>query len=268
MKLNETIEFLNDITANFVPEVAVILGSGLNSFVDDLSGISVKYEDIPHFATSSVKGHQGQLLFCKINGKKVVIMQGRFHFYEGNTLEVCTYPIKVFKKLGVKTLILTNAAGAINKEYSVGDIVLINDHINFLGTNPLIGKNDDSLGVRFPDMGDVYNEELREMVRKIAKEQGVLIQEGVYIATTGPSYETKAEVKAFSTLGADVVGMSTVPEAIVANYLKMKTIAFSLVTNKAAGIGTQALSHEEVIEIGRTSGLRLAKLIKEIIKQI
>jgi len=268
MKLNETVEFLKNITADFNPEIAVVLGSGLNSFVEDLSGICVKYEEIPHFVNSSVKGHEGQLLFSEINGKKTVVMQGRFHFYEGNTLEVCTFPIKVFKKLGVKTLILTNAAGAINKEYNVGDIVLIEDHINFLGTNPLIGKNDDTLGERFPDMGNVYNAELRKLALEVAQSIQIDVKKGVYLATTGPSYETKAEVRAFSVLGADVVGMSTVPEAIVSNYLKINTLAFSLVTNKAAGVGKAALSHDEVIQIGKTSGLKLAKLIKKIIEKL
>lgn len=267
-QLNETVDFLNSISDGFRPEIGIVLGSGLGEFTKNLKGISVQYSKIPHFGFSSVQGHKGELLFSKIHDKNCAIMQGRFHFYEGNSLALCTYPIKVLKKLGVKTLFITNAAGAINQSFNVGDIMMFEDHINFLGTNPLIGKNDDSLGPRFPDMSEVYSLKLQKLALKTAKTQNLDLKKGVYIATTGPSYETKAEIRAFRTLGADVVGMSSVPEAIVASYLKMEVIAFSLVTNFASGVSNQVLSHKEVLETGKTSGLKLCNLIKEMIKTL
>jgi len=264
-KIKETLDYLNSRIDNFKPEIAIILGSGLSVFCDNLKGTSIKYSQIPHFKHSSVKGHRGELLYCNVEGKNCVIMQGRMHFYEGNSLQDCTYPIKVFKAAGTKTLFITNAAGAVNKKLDVGGIVLIKDHINFMGSNPLIGKNDDSLGERFPDMSNVYTEKLREMAKKCAKELKIDLKEGVYLAVSGPSYETAAEIRAYSLLGADVVGMSSVPEAIVSNYLKMNTIAFSLVTNFATGVSDNKLSHAEVLETGKTSGVKLSNLIKKII---
>ena len=195
-------------------------------------------------------------------------MQGRFHYYEGNSLEVTTYPIKIFKKLGAKTLFITNAAGATHKELNVGDIMLINDHINFMGTNPLIGKNDETLGERFPDMSNCYTKDLQILAKTCAQELNINLKEGVYLATTGPSYETKAEIKAFNLLGADVVGMSSVPEAIVSNYLKMNTVGFSTITNHATGVSENKLSHQEVIEVGKVASEKLSKLIKLIISRL
>ncbi len=267
-KIKETLDYINSKTNGFKPEIAVILGSGLGSFCDNLKGCNIPYDDIPHFASSNVKGHKGELLFCKINNKDCVIMQGRFHFYEGHSMQEATYPIKIFKQLGVKNLIITNAAGGVNKNFNVGDIVLILDHINFMGTNPLIGKNDDSLGERFPDMSNCYDKELINLAKKCAKNLNMDLKEGVYLATTGPSYETAAEIRAYRVLGADVVGMSSVPEAIVANWLKIKTTTLSLVTNFATGVSDTKLSHQEVIETGKTQGQKLSGLIKEIIKNI
>ena len=267
-KIKETLDYINSKTNNLKPDVAIILGSGLGCFCDDLDGIKIKYNEIPHFGESSVVGHKGELLFCEIEGKNAVIMQGRFHFYEGNSLAVATYPIKIFKKLGVKTLFITNAAGATHKGLEVGDIMLICDHINFMGTNPLIGKNDDSLGERFPDMSNCYTKSLQELAKNCAQELNIDLKEGVYLATTGPSYETAAEVRAFRLLGADVVGMSSVPEAIVSNYLKMDTVAFSSVTNHATGVSDKKLAHSEVVEIGKTTSLKLSALIKSMIKKL
>lgn len=267
-KIKETLDYINSKTNNLNLDVAIILGSGLGCFCDDLNGIRIKYSDIPHFGSSDVKGHKGELLFCEIEGKSCVIMQGRFHFYEGNSLQVATYPIKIFKKLGVKTLFITNAAGATHKELNIGDIMLITDHINFMGTNPLIGKNDDTLGERFPDMSDCYTKELQKLALNCAKELNIDLKEGIYLATTGPSYETKAEVKAFRLLGADVVGMSSVPEAIISNYLKMNTVGFSTITNHATGVSDKTLSHQEVIDIGKTTSKKLSKLIKMMISKI
>ena len=267
-KIKETLDYINSKTNNLKADVALILGSGLGCFCDDLDGIRLKYSEIPHFGDSNVKGHKGELLFCEIEGKTCVIMQGRFHYYEGNSLAIATYPIKIFKKLGVNTLFITNAAGATHQGLNVGDIMLINDHINFMGTNPLIGRNDDSLGERFPDMSDCYTKELQELAKKCAQELNIDLKEGIYLATTGPSYETRAEVKAFRMLGADVVGMSSVPEAIVSNYLKMNTVGFSTVTNYATGVSENILNHQEVIEIGKTASEKLSKLIRLMIKKI
>ena len=267
-KIKETLDYINSKTNNLSAEVAIILGSGLGCFCDNLDGIRLKYDKIPHFGESSVKGHKGELLFCEIEGKNCVIMQGRFHYYEGNSLQSATYPIKIFKKLGVKTLFITNAAGATHQKLNVGDIMLINDHINFMGTNPLIGKNDESLGERFPDMSNCYTKDLQILAKNCASELNINLKEGVYLATTGPSYETAAEVKAFRLLGADVVGMSSVPEAIVSNYLKMNTVGFSTVTNYATGVSENKLNHQEVIDVGKIASEKLSKLIKMMISKI
>ena len=267
-KIKETLDYINLKTNNLNVDVAIILGSGLGCFCDNLEGIRIKYSEIPHFGSSDVKGHKGELLFCEIEGKSAVIMQGRFHYYEGNSLAVATYPIKIFKKLGAKTLFITNAAGATHKGLNVGDIMLMNDHINFMGSNPLIGKNDESLGERFPDMSNCYTKKLQDLAKNCAKELEIDLKEGVYLATTGPSYETAAEIRAFKILGADVVGMSSVPEAIVSNYLKMETIGFSTVTNYATGVSENKLNHQEVIDIGKITGEKLSKLIKSIISKL
>lgn len=264
----ETLNFINSETSNFQPEIAIVLGSGLSVFSEGIEGISIKYSNIPHFGTTSVLGHKGELLFCEIEGKKCAIMQGRFHYYEGNTIQTCTYPIKILKMLGAKTLIATNASGGINRNLNIGDIFMITDHINFMGDNPLIGPNEDILGERFPDMSNIYTSELQELAKNCAKELNIDLKEGVYLAVSGPSYETKAEVRAYSILGADVVGMSTAPETIVSCYLKMNTLALSLVTNMAAGISGKKLSHEEVIKAGKKSGGKLCALVKQVIKKL
>ncbi len=268
-KIKQTLDYINSQTNDLKVDAAIVLGSGLGCFCDGIDdGIKIKYEQIPGFCSTSIKGHKGELLFCQINGKNCAIMQGRFHYYEGNSMQDITYPIKILKLLGANTLIITNAAGSLDKKYIPGDILAINDHINFMGTNPLVGKNDETLGERFPDMSECYSKRLIEIAKKCAKDLGIDLKEGVYVATTGPSYETKAEVKAFKILGADVVGMSSVPEAIVANYLKMKTLALSMITNYATGIKDNKLSHNEVLEIGKSSGAKMTKLIKSIISKI
>lgn len=267
-KIKETLDYINSKTNNLNVDVAIILGSGLGCFCDDLDGIRIKYSEIPNFGSSDVKGHKGELLFCEVEGKSCVIMQGRFHYYEGNSLAVATYPIKIFKKLGVKTLFITNAAGATHKNLNVGDIMLMSDHINFMGTNPLIGKNDETLGERFPDMSNCYTKELQILAKNCADELNIDLKEGIYLATTGPSYETAAEIRAFRMLGADVVGMSSVPEAIVSNYLKMNTVGFSTVTNYATGVSENKLNHQEVIDVGKIASQKLSKLIKLMISRV
>ncbi|MDP4611915.1 MAG: purine-nucleoside phosphorylase [Opitutales bacterium] len=245
MKLPELPAELTD----FKPEVGLILGSGLGFFADDRIEVvgRLPYGEIEDFPVSTVPGHAGQFVYGHLDGKRVLCMQGRFHFYEGYTMAQLTLPIRLMAQLGVHTIFVTNAAGGINRDYVPGDFMLLSDHINFLGTNPLIGNqsNDDT---RFPDMSEVYDGALRAKIRERAKTEGVDLKEGVYLATTGPSFETPAEIRAFATFGADAVGMSTVPEAIVARQLGIRVIGISCITNAAAGISKEPLSHEEVSE--------------------
>ena len=266
--INSAKNYINKITNNFKPDIAIVLGSGLGALPDNYDCIKIPYIDIPNFHKSSVEGHKGQLCFCEIEGKKVVMMQGRYHFYEGYSMTQITFPAKVFKALGVKTIILTNAAGTLNSDFNPGDIMLIKDHINLMGTNPLIGKNNDELGTRFPDMSDIYNKTLRDKVKSIALSMNIDLREGVYLAMTGPSYETPAEVKMAGLIGADAVGMSTAPEAIVANYCGMNVIGLSCITNYAAGVSNNKLTHNEVIETANKIEVKFKSLIKNIIKGI
>lgn len=263
--IDRTVEFIKT-KIETVPEIAVVLGSGLGGLGEKIEKpVYIDYKDIEGFPRSTAPGHKGRFIFGTLAGKNVVCMQGRFHFYEGYPMSEVVLPVRVLKKLGVKTLILTNAAGGINRDFSVGDIMLINDHINFMGTNVLIGQNDDSLGARFPDMSYAYDPELRALAKKCAEKTGVEIKDGVYIACTGPSYETPAEIRAFRVLGADAVGMSTVPEVIAANHCGLKVLAFSLISNMAAGILDQPLTEQEVLEAGRIKGEQMQKLITAII---
>ncbi|TVP76186.1 MAG: purine-nucleoside phosphorylase [Puniceicoccaceae bacterium] len=235
--------------ASFKPEIGLILGSGLGFFADDRIEVvgRLPYGEIEGFPVSTVEGHAGQFVYGTIGGKRVICMQGRFHFYEGYSMPEVTLPIRLMHSLGVHTLFVTNAAGGIHRDYVPGDFMLLSDHINALGTNPLIAWQGDE-GVRFPDMSEVYDGTLRAGLRDWAQSQGVDLKEGVYLATTGPSYETPAEVRAFATLGADAVGMSTVPEAIVARKLGLRVLGISCITNAAAGISKVPLTHEEVSE--------------------
>lgn len=266
--MQKTLDFINKKTNNFKPEIGIILGSGLGDFAKDFDCVSIPYSEIPGFETSTVAGHAGKLLFCEINGKKTVLMQGRFHFYEGYSMEKVVFPVKVMKSLGIKTLIVTNAAGGINKKFKAGDLMLIEDHINLLGTNPLIGKNDDDFGVRFPDMSEVYKKDLKEIAKDCAKELGIKLQKGVYLATTGPSYETPVEIRMFRGFGADAVGMSTVPEAIVANHSGIDVLGISCISNSAAGVQDSPLSHQEVIDATNLAGEKFKSLLLKIIEKI
>lgn len=266
--LEKAVNFIKSELGNFKPEIGIILGSGLGEFADEYCENSISYSEIPGFEASTVVGHKGKLVFSVINGKNVVMMQGRFHFYEGHSIQKVVFPVKVMKKLGVETLIITNAAGGVNAAFKPSDLMIITDHINYMGTNPLIGINDDSLGLRFPDMSEVYSPEYIELVKKAGKEVGVDLQEGVYLAFTGPSYETPAEVRMARTLGADAVGMSTVPEAIVASWTGMKVIGISCICNSAAGVSTVGLSHEEVISAANKAKNKFKALLKEIIRKL
>lgn len=267
--MDNTLEFIKEKTKDFRPEIGIILGSGLGEFADEHCDYALLYTEIPDFIKSTVQGHKGRLVFAEIDGKRVVMMQGRNHFYEGHSMSEITYPVKVMKKLGVKTLILTNAAGAVNENFKPSDLMLITDHINFMGTNPLIGPNDGTLGERFPDMSEIYKKDLIKIAESCAEKLGIKLQHGVYFASSGPSYETPAEIKMARIMGADAVGMSTVPEAIVANYCGMKVLGISCISNAAAGVkGGQSLSHEEVIETTNAAKAAFKALLKAIISAV
>ncbi|MGM9589229.1 MAG: purine-nucleoside phosphorylase [Faecousia sp.] len=252
MELNERIKsaasyLLTHITQR--PAVGMVLGSGLGDFADTLEdAVRIPFSQIPNFPIPTVPGHVGALVFGKKQGKEVVVLQGRIHFYEGLPQSEITLPIRVLTAIGVKTLILTNAAGGVNTSFSPGDLMLISDHINFSFSNPLIGPNLDDYGPRFPDVSDVYTAELRCAIKEAAASAGIRLQEGVYMMFSGPSYETPAEIRMARVLGADAVGMSTVPEALVAAHCGMRVAGISCITNMAAGVLPQKLSHAEVVE--------------------
>lgn len=263
--MTETLDFIRSKT-DFKPSVGIILGSGLGELAQEIENpVTIAYQDIPNFPVSTVEGHKGCLVMGKLCGKGVVCMQGRFHYYEGYSLKQVVFPVYIMKQLGAKKLIATNAAGGINKSYLPGDLMLISDHINLMGTNPLIGKNDDTLGTRFPSMTEGYSLRLREIAKKAAAEVQINLQEGVYAAMTGPSYETPAEIRFLRTIGADAVGMSTVPEVIAANHCGMEVLGISCITNMASGVTDKPLSHEEVIETTNKASERFIALVKSII---
>lgn len=270
--LKESVAFIQNLIkdkfGDFVPEVGIVLGSGLGELADEYCELAIPYCEIPGFEASHVSGHKSRLVFAEINGKKVVMMQGRFHYYEGHPIQKVVFPIKVMKKLGVKTVILTNAAGGVNPAFNPSDLMIITDHINYMNVNPLIGPNDDNMGQRFPDMSEVYSPKLVDMTKKIALKLGIDVQEGVYMAFTGPSYETPAEVKMARVIGADAVGMSTVPEAIVASWTGMDVIGISCICNSAAGVSTVALSHDDVIHAANIAKERFKVLVKEVVKSL
>ncbi|MBQ8669357.1 purine-nucleoside phosphorylase [bacterium] len=264
--IKDTLDYIETFTDGFKPEIGIILGSGLGEIADTYREFVIPYSKIPGFAKSTISGHKGQLVFAQIGGKKVVMMQGRNHYYEGHSMQDITYPVKVMKKLGVKTLIITNAAGAINKSYRPGDLMVITDHINLMGSNPLIGPNDEELGTRFPDMSEIYNKQLIKIVDGVARSLNLDIKHGVYVASSGPSYETPAEIKMARYMGGDAAGMSTVPEAIVANYCGMKVIGISCISNFASGVSTKKLSHDEVIETTTKVRAKFKELVLNILK--
>lgn len=266
--MEDTIKYIRKTIKDFEPELGLILGSGLGDFADNIEGIRINYKDIPGFETSTVAGHKGQLVFGEVLGKKAVIMQGRYHYYEGYHINRIVYPIKVMKKLGIKNLIITNAAGSVNKQYSAGDLMIITDHINLMGTNPLIGENDSSLGERFPDMTEIYNHNLIKLAEEQSKGIGINLRKGIYAAMSGPSYETPAEINMLRIMGADAVGMSTVPEALVANYCGIKVLGISCITNSAAGVQPTRLSHEEVVETAAKAKDSFMKLLISIIEAL
>lgn len=251
------------------PDTAIILGSGLGELAEKIDNAkSIPYSMIPGFPVSTVQGHDGKLIFGELDGIEVMVMSGRFHFYEGYDSKEVTFPIRVMKALGIKNLIVTNAAGGVNKDYKPGDFMIINDHINFGFNNPLIGKNYESLGERFPDMSYAYDRELIDIAKKAAESRSMDVKEGVYFYNLGPTYETPAEVRMISTLGGDSVGMSTVPEVIVAVHSGIRVLGISCITNMAAGILDQPLNHEEVVETGDRVKTEFEAFVRKIVSEI
>ena len=263
--LKETKEFLESKLAGFKPEVALIVGSGLGGVTGTvMKPVTIPYTEIPNFPKATVAGHAGQMVCGELAGKRVLVLSGRFHLYEGRSLEEVVFPVHVVDSLGVKVLLVTNAAGGINPVFNPGDLMMIEDHINHLGVNPLIEFREND-AVKFLDMTQAYSTRLREKLEAAAEKAQILLRRGVYLATTGPSYETPAEVKTFAWWGADAVGMSTVPEVILARYHNIEVAGISCITNLAAGISSKRLSHDEVLEVGKASQAKLAKLLGEFL---
>jgi purine-nucleoside phosphorylase len=267
-KINHTASYIRQQT-NFLPDVGIVLGSGLGGLVKEISiQHSLDYTSIPNFPLSTVKGHSGKLIFGTLGGKKVMALQGRFHYYEGYTMQEVTFPIRVMKALGIKWLILSNASGGMNPDYKIGDVVIISDHINLMPDNPLIGKNYEELGPRFPDMSEPYDRKLIDIAKKIADKQGVRSHIGVYAGVPGPCFETPAEYRYIRTIGADIVGMSTVPEVIVARHGNMPCFAISIVTDLGGFDDVQKVSHEEVLKVATASEVKMTAILKELIQEL
>ncbi|MBF0761396.1 purine-nucleoside phosphorylase [Dysgonomonas mossii] len=267
-KIYETVSFIKNVVGT-VPNIAIILGTGLGELVHEISDKKeIPYEKIPNFPLSTVEGHSGKLIFGKLGGKPVLAMQGRFHYYEGYTMQEVTFPIRVFQALGIQYLFVSNAAGGMNGSFDIGDIMLIDDHINLFPEHPLRGKNYKELGTRFPDMSEAYNKELRLMAMNIAKENNIKLQHGVYIGTQGPTFETPAEYNWFKIIGGDAVGMSTVPEVIVANHAKMKVLAFSIITDIGIIGKIVEVTHEDVQEAAKIAQPKMAYIMQEVIKRL
>ena len=267
-RIKESAEYIKS-KINNTPEIGLILGSGLGVLGDEIENpVIIKYDEIPNFPVSTVEGHSGQLVIGNLEGKFVIAMQGRFHFYEGYSMETVTFPVRVMKELGIETVIVTNAAGGANKDFKPGDLMIIKDHINLSGNHPLIGPNDNRLGVRFPDMSTAYTPKYRELAKQCAKDLGIQVQEGVYTFFSGPTYETPAEIRFAQTIGSDAVGMSTVPEVIVARHSGLDVVGISCITNMAAGILDQPLNHEEVIETTQKVKSEFLSLVKSIVNKL
>ncbi|MDR3628205.1 MAG: purine-nucleoside phosphorylase [Ignavibacteriaceae bacterium] len=267
-KINETLQVIRKETKDEYP-VGIILGTGLGGLVNEITiEHEIDYADLPHFPLSTVESHRGKLIFGKIGNEKVVAMQGRFHYYEGYTMQQITYPVRVMKYLGVKTLLVSNACGGMNPLYKRGDIMLMVDHINLLGDNPLIGKNEDELGPRFPDMSEPYSNELIKIAEQVALDNKIKVQKGVYIAVPGPNLETRAEYRFLRATGADVVGMSTIPENIVANHMGMKVLGISIITDECFPDSLKPADVREIIAAAMEAEPRMTLIMKEVIKRL
>nr|WP_100374604.1 purine-nucleoside phosphorylase [Bacillus sp. FJAT-45037] len=266
--LQEAASFLTEKVGT-TPTIGLILGSGLGVLAEEIENpVKIPYNEIPNFPVSTVAGHAGQLVIGQLEGKQVVAMQGRFHYYEGYSMDVVTFPVRVMKEIGVKQVIVTNAAGGVNESFDAGNLMIIRDHINNMNANPLIGPNDEAFGVRFPDMSSAYSEKLSALASEKAKALNIEVKEGVYVGNTGPSYETPAEVRMLRKMGADAVGMSTVPEVIVARHAGLEVLGISCISNMAAGILPQPLTHDEVIETTERVKSDFLSLVKSIVKEM
>ena len=267
-QLAETLPYIRQHTQAH-PDIGIILGTGLGALAKEIKvETTLDYRDIPHFPVSTVEFHAGKLIFGTLGGKSVVAMQGRFHFYEGYSMKQITYPVRVMKELGVKTLLISNACGGMNPVYRAGDIMIMEDHINLLGDNPLIGENDDDLGPRFPDMSEPYSRELIELAETVALKKGIKVQRGVYVAVAGPNLETRAEYRFLRTIGADVVGMSTIPECIAANHAGIKVLGLSVVTDDCFPDALKPAKIEEIIETANRAEPKLTYIMKTVIERL
>jgi purine-nucleoside phosphorylase len=268
-QLKETVDFIRKKYTG-APDAGIVLGSGLGNFLSEINiEVSISYKDIPHFPVSTVEGHEGKLVFGELGGKKIVAMAGRFHYYEGYAPAEVVYPIRVMKFLGIKTLLLSNAAGGVNTAFSVGDLMLINDHISMSIVNPLLGKNENELGPRFPDMTEPYSKQLIQLAKTVGEEEGISLKEGVYFGVTGPTFETPAEYKMIKILGADAVGMSTVQENIVANHMGLPVFAVSVITDMGIREDMSTpITHEEVLEAAKHAEPKLTTLFKKLVEKL
>ena len=266
--INETLEVIKKFTTEKYP-VGIILGTGLGGLVKEINvKHEIRYENLPHFPISTVESHHGKLIFGTVNNKNVVAMQGRFHYYEGYSMQQITYPVRVMKFLGVETLLVSNACGGMNPLFRRGDVMIMADHINLLGDNPLIGRNEDDLGPRFPDMSEPYNHELIELAENIALENKIKVQKGVYVAVPGPNLETRAEYRFLRETGADVVGMSTIPENIVANHMGMKVLGISIITDECFPDSLKPVNVQEIIATAMQAEPKMTLIMKELIKRL
>lgn len=266
-EIKKTAAFVRTRTEDFAPEVGIILGTGLGDFADKIDArFIIEYKDVPGFPVSTVEGHKGRMIFGEIEGRRVVAMQGRFHYYEGYTMQQVTFPVRVMQQIGIKYLFVSNASGGINPSFRTGDLMIITDHINFFPEHPLRGKNID-YGPRFPDMSEAYSKELIQKALEIAKEKGIKVQQGVYLGTQGPTFETPSEYKMFHILGADAVGMSTVPEVIVANHCGIKVFGVSVITDLGVEGKIVEVSHEEVQKAADEAQPRMTTIMKELINR-
>lgn len=266
--IQETTDFLKS-AINFRPKVGIILGTGLGNLVTQITEKQeIPYETIPNFPVSTVEGHSGKLIIGKLGDKEVMAMQGRFHYYEGYDMKAVTFPVRVMKAFGIETLIVSNASGGVNPEFEIGDLMIINDHINLFPEHPLRGKNDSNMGPRFPDMSEAYSIDLINMAKAIAQKNKIKVVEGVYVGTTGPTFETPAEYKYFRVIGGDAVGMSTVPEVIVANHAGMKCFGMSIITDLGVPGKIVEVTHEEVQEIGNKVQPLMTLIMKELVNSL
>ncbi len=267
-KIKSTTTFIqNQISA--IPEVGIILGTGLGGLVNEIKiKHTIPYSEIPNFPISTVEGHSGKLIFGELGGKNVVAMQGRFHYYEGYSMQQVTFPVRVMKAIGIKTLLVSNASGGVNSGFSIGDLMIINDHINFFPEHPLVGKNKAELGPRFPDMSEAYSKDLIAKAKQVAKANNIMVQEGVYLGLSGPTFETPAEYRMVKVLGADAVGMSTVPEIIVARHMNLPCFAMSIITDLGVEGKIVEVTHEDVQQVAAQSEKKMTLIMKELIKEL